>query len=154
MTDEDDDYSTTVYDKPEKFGLLQIASADWGGAWEFDMIVVWQHKTGRLYFGQDSGCSCPMPFEGVTALDDLTELTLDNYDRLWNIVRSKGITEGEKLLRAAHNALLAQQILPESVEFDVTIKVDVDVPESDIKEILLTVHVPAILEKIREMRNG
>lgn len=38
-------------------------------AWEFDMFDVW-YIGDRLYWGADSGCSCPSPYEGFTSLAD------------------------------------------------------------------------------------
>lgn len=64
-----------IYSSPEKLGLETIAELDIAGSYEFDMVVVWrQVKSGALYAGHDSGCSCPSPFENVTGLDDLTYL--------------------------------------------------------------------------------
>ena len=63
-----------IYYSPEKFGLKQIAELDFSsGCYEFDLTVVWQDGDGRLWYGDDSGCSCPAPFEG-TGLNDLTPI--------------------------------------------------------------------------------
>lgn len=65
--------SVYLYGQPEKFGLRTIGEMQWGEAcWSFDLTVVWQDTTtGALYFAEDSGCSCPSPFEN-TGRDDLT----------------------------------------------------------------------------------
>jgi hypothetical protein len=39
---------------------------------EFDMFVIWQDKTGQLYYASDSGCSCPSPFEDYNDVSDLS----------------------------------------------------------------------------------
>lgn len=64
------------YSNPERVGLEQIASHDAAGvAWEFDMVIVWRDiATGKFYWDSDIGCSCPMPFEGISSLDDLRGL--------------------------------------------------------------------------------
>lgn len=69
-------YSTPdVYYQPEGFGLEPFGEVDVAGSYEFDIIAVWRHKeTGRLYWGADSGCSCPSPFESTTALESLKVL--------------------------------------------------------------------------------
>lgn len=69
------------YYQPEKFGLTKLHEIDDPGAsYSFDMIVLWRHdETGALYYAQDSGCSCPSPFEGFTSLGKLVSLTDDTW---------------------------------------------------------------------------
>lgn len=67
-----------VYYQPEKFGLTIVAEVDPSEEYEFDITAVWKHEDGRVFWGQDSGCSCPSPFEGYNNIDDLTELR--NYE--------------------------------------------------------------------------
>ena len=59
-----------IYYSPEFFGLQVVDSWDVAGAYEFDMFVIWKDDKGRFYWGTDSGCSCPSPFENV-GTDDL-----------------------------------------------------------------------------------
>lgn len=58
---------SNIYYDPEKFGLRTIGEVEFSsGSYEFDTTVVWQDvETGALYVGDDSGCSCPCPFEGM-----------------------------------------------------------------------------------------
>lgn len=57
-------YYENIYYFPEKFGLEILGEVEFLGAYEFDTFVVWREKaTGRLGYGEDSGCSCPSPFE-------------------------------------------------------------------------------------------
>jgi hypothetical protein len=67
-----------VYYSPEDHGLETIGEAQWGEAcYDFDLTVVWRNKaTGQLYYADDSGCSCPSPFEDHRVVDDLTAATL------------------------------------------------------------------------------
>lgn len=66
---------TDVYYTPEKFGLEIVGDVDYSsGAYEFALLVVWKDESGQLYYAEDSGCSCPSPFEGV-GLRDLTKAT-------------------------------------------------------------------------------
>lgn len=60
------------YDNPEKLGLEILGEADLSsGNWEFDIICVWVNRqTNQLYYAEDSGCSCPSPFENHGFGDD------------------------------------------------------------------------------------
>lgn len=62
--------------QPENYGFKQIGQIDWSsGSYEFDLTTVWQHlATGKFYMADDSGCSCPSPYESVDSIDDLTEI--------------------------------------------------------------------------------
>jgi hypothetical protein len=61
------------YYDPEKFGLRTVGEIEWSEPnYNFDLTVLWRDGVGRLYWGDDSGCSCPAPFEDVRSLDDLT----------------------------------------------------------------------------------
>ncbi|WP_043654418.1 DUF7574 domain-containing protein [Nocardia thailandica] len=65
-----------MYYAPEQYGLTIVGTLDFSdGFYCFDYTVVWQDSTThRLYMADDSGCSCPSPFED-TAVNDLTEIT-------------------------------------------------------------------------------
>lgn len=61
-----------IYSSPEKFGLTTIGEIDFSsGSYEFDITVVWRKQDGTVAYADDSGCSCPCPFES-DGLDDLT----------------------------------------------------------------------------------
>lgn len=62
-----------LYSDPEKFGLATVGEVEWSdGCYQFDLTVVWRDTTtGALYYAEDSGCSCPSPFED-TGRDSLT----------------------------------------------------------------------------------
>ncbi|GAB6901991.1 DUF7574 domain-containing protein [Kineosporia succinea] len=66
-----------AYSSPEKLGLEMIGEAQWGEAdYSFDLTVVWRHKeSGDLFYADDSGCSCPSPFEDYKGIADLTKAT-------------------------------------------------------------------------------
>lgn len=59
-----------VYYNPEKFGLTPVTGIDLDGGWGFDMFEVWTDGR-KLYWGSDSGCSCPIPFEDVASISEL-----------------------------------------------------------------------------------
>lgn len=50
----------------------EVCNVEWmGESWEFDQTAVFESKeTGMLFYADDSGCSCPSPFED-TSFDDL-----------------------------------------------------------------------------------
>lgn len=86
---DDDDYGWDVYGSPRRYGLRIVLSVDWGGDYEFNMLMVWYHaESGRYYWGTDSGCSCPSPFEDATSLSDLSDGTyremLDAVSRVFD----------------------------------------------------------------------
>lgn len=64
-----------IYHDPEKYGLLTIGEIDWSsGCYEFDLTTVWKRESdGRFVYAEDSGCSCPSPFED-TGINELTVL--------------------------------------------------------------------------------
>lgn len=61
-----------AYYNPEKFGLTELGMIDVGGSYEFDMFIAWIDEDGQLYYAEDSGCSCPSPFEDYTTLESLS----------------------------------------------------------------------------------
>lgn len=69
-------YGNDPYNNPQAFGLEIIGTLDDPEAcYSFDYLIVWKHTDGRVFYAQDSGCSCPSPFEDFGSLDDLTEVT-------------------------------------------------------------------------------
>ena len=64
-----------LYYDPQKFGLETIGEIDWSsGSYEFNYTVVWRRTAdGSLLYGEDSGCSCPSPFD-TDGIDDLTPI--------------------------------------------------------------------------------
>lgn len=64
-----------IYSSPEKFGLTTVGEIDFSdGCYQFDLTVVWRDATGQLFYCEDSGCSCPSPFEDE-GVADLTACT-------------------------------------------------------------------------------
>ena len=68
-------YDKNPYYSPEKCGLAIVDSLDNDEAYEFHIfLVVRDLATGDLYIGEDSGCSCPTPFEDFRGLSDMTQV--------------------------------------------------------------------------------
>ncbi len=63
-----------IYYSPENYDLTIVGELSADLDYEFDMLVVWQHKDGRVFYASDSGCSCPSPFEDYNSLESLTLL--------------------------------------------------------------------------------
>lgn len=53
-------------------GLTFIGDIEWDDeAYQFNMTGIWKTKRGEYWIGDDSGCSCPSPFEDFHSIDDL-----------------------------------------------------------------------------------
>lgn len=88
-------YTPDVYHQPEAFGLTILGTIErYEPDYSFDFVVVFRHEDGRLFGGQDSGCSCPSPFEDFTDLDKLTQFK--NWAELnkWLLEWAPPISEG------------------------------------------------------------
>lgn len=97
-----------VYYQPEHFGLTIVGSiSDPDADWSFDEFVVWQHSDGRLFYGSDSGCSCPSPFEDFHSLEDLTEITDETWDAF--VTDAKAHCYHDRLTEGQKNELAADQ---------------------------------------------
>lgn len=72
--DERDSWTHNPYYNPENCDLTHIARLeDPASCYSFDTtIFVKDNPTGGIYAAQDSGCSCPTPFESVCGLPDMT----------------------------------------------------------------------------------
>lgn len=68
---------STFYSNPGDYGLKTIGEIEWSsGSYEFDLTVVFRRPDGTFVYGEDSGCSCPAPFENQGPTD-LTVATVD-----------------------------------------------------------------------------
>lgn len=60
------------YYNPEDFGLTIVDEIEWRDEpYEFDLTVIWKDKSGKYWIADDSGCSCPSPFEDYHTLESL-----------------------------------------------------------------------------------
>jgi len=68
-------WDNNAYDNPEKHGLVLLGDIEWSReSYEFNMTAVWHEPaTGAFYWADDSGCSCPSPFETYDNVADLTK---------------------------------------------------------------------------------
>jgi len=65
-------YLDNPYSSPEKYDLEIVGEIDWEEeSYQFDISVVWKEGRGKYYLGDDSGCSCPAPFEDYTKKEQL-----------------------------------------------------------------------------------
>jgi hypothetical protein len=86
-----------VYYSPEDFGLTVVDELSKDPDYDFDMLVVWRHEDGTLYWAHDSGCSCPTPFEDYNRLSDLYVLkdTLREFRQAMDYMY--GVSEEDKI---------------------------------------------------------
>lgn len=102
------------YSEPEKFDLSIVGMVQREPCYDFNMCVVWKHTSGTHYYGFDSGCSCPSPFEDVTSLDKLSRLHWKNFKKFEVEVREWGddhnvpAVEVETFLNKAHLSVHAR----------------------------------------------
>lgn len=82
---------------PEVFGLVIIGSVDWDNIpYQFNQTMVFRNtESGKFYWADDSGCSCPMPFENTTT-DDLASGT--KYDVLNYLAGHYGSVQAMNLI--------------------------------------------------------
>lgn len=77
----------SIYYSPEDHGLEVFGELDEPNlSYEFHMLVVWKDASGRLWYAEDSGCSCPSPYEDYHSTSDLIEITHDSLDQFWKDV--------------------------------------------------------------------
>ena len=59
-----------------------IAHIEWRyESWEYDMTEIYRRKDGELFYAEDSGCSCPIPFEFTTEADLTPIRSLGEWNR-------------------------------------------------------------------------
>jgi hypothetical protein len=111
--------SANPYYNPELCGLTQVATLNQPDLdYQYNMMIVVMHvATGRLFFAQDSGCSCPTPFEEFrfdgpddTDMEEITLANFDNFQRaagefpVLQDERDEAIDSVKKLLTASKRA--------------------------------------------------
>lgn len=71
---------TNIYYSPEAFGVEAIGDINWRQpCYDFDQTAVWRDpRTGEFLWADDSGCSCPSPFESF----DLSNVSRGGFDAL------------------------------------------------------------------------
>lgn len=97
-----------VYYNPDKFGLVPVAELELTEpSYSFDTVMVWRHdEKGALYWAHDSGCSCPVPFEDYTSLEQLSLVFEDTLDELRRFVaHSHNPAERASFLRKVRSEL-------------------------------------------------
>lgn len=89
-----------IYYSPEKFGLEIVDEVEWDNeAWQFNLTVAWRDKTtGQIYYGSDSGCSCPSPFEDI-GVNDLDEITRENLMEFIEYINERALSGGYSWFR-------------------------------------------------------
>lgn len=117
MSETWDGWEQNVYNHPEACGLELVGEVDDENAYyEFNtLIVVRDVADGRLYAAQDAGCSCPIPFEDVRSLADMTEIRSDADIRAFvaaNDCSSWTLADKLTLYRKVREALARPRVEP------------------------------------------
>ena len=78
-------------------GFEVLQEIEEGGlSYEFHILALWRETaTGALFFGTDSGCSCPSPWES-TSESDLTPITRETFDEFERAVNDFPADLGER----------------------------------------------------------
>jgi hypothetical protein len=73
---------------PEKLGIKEVLTIDENDqGYDFNTLCFFAHEDGRIFSAQDSGCSCPTPFEdfeGAT-IDDCKLTLVTSYSQALRI---------------------------------------------------------------------
>lgn len=99
------------YYNPERFGLEKIGEFDWDEpCYSFDLCVVWKERRGRYWVGNDSGCSCPSPFDSVTDINELDgPLTKDGLrKRLDSLIEERTYGYPKAVLKKSASEILSR----------------------------------------------
>jgi len=73
-------FTENPYYNPKECGLEIFDEVETGGSYEFDTLVIFKKlDDNTLWYAQDSGCSCPTPFESFNSLASLKSITLDTF---------------------------------------------------------------------------
>lgn len=88
------------YSSPEKWHLTLVDSVNQTQeAYQYDIFAVWVDDFGNLYYDNDSGCSCPSPFEDVSHIGELQRSRdLDDIER----AAKKWAKEGGATMEVKH----------------------------------------------------
>lgn len=77
-----------AYNQPEHFGLTLVGELNHVDPDDgYNMLVLWQHDDGRLFYARDAGCPEP-PFESTTSLNKLTEVNRTRFHQFEEAVSS------------------------------------------------------------------
>jgi hypothetical protein len=80
---------SNIYYHPEKCGLELLDVLEEPLDYEFNMLGLWREtSTGKMYWAQDSGCSCPTPFDDYCGVSNMTPLAnVYDYSVFEKVVR-------------------------------------------------------------------
>lgn len=78
-----------IYSDGSKIGVKVFAEIQANCNYDFHMVVVFQNEQGQLAWAEDSGCSCPAPFEDYKSWDQLEKLP-ETYASLESAVKGLG----------------------------------------------------------------
>ena len=72
---------SNIYFSPEDLGLTVIDEIDRENqSYSFDSMIVWKDKDGYLYYAEDNGCSCPLPYENETIETIVRIINIEDFE--------------------------------------------------------------------------
>lgn len=86
---EKDYYSDNPNYNPESWGLRIIGEIELSELdYSFNTLIIWKRQDGKVFYAQDSGCSCPTPFEDFHSFSQMIEVTKESLNTLRDTLRS------------------------------------------------------------------
>lgn len=79
-----------IYSLPGNYGLELITSMDLGESYDFDIYALFRNGDGAWFLVNDSGCSCPAPFEDYTSADQIADGRVFNCAEVMEYLRLCG----------------------------------------------------------------
>lgn len=67
-------FGTDLYYNGEALGYRVVVVGEEPLRYEFNIRMLIEGPDGGFWFGADSGCSCPSPFEGFDSIGDFTRV--------------------------------------------------------------------------------
>ena len=92
---------------PEYYRLTIIDVIGGYESYEFDTTILWKHENGTFWIAHDSGCSCPVPFDGFDFDDGLDQVhTLSDVEAVLDTLSRSSATMADiiDMLRKAEAA--------------------------------------------------
>ena len=94
-------YETNIYYRPEASGLEKVEDLSQNLSYEFNILLVLRHiKSKRIFWTQDSGCSCPTPFGKhyfkSPDKNSLDEITLERFKEFERDVENFPVSREER----------------------------------------------------------
>ncbi len=110
------DSKENPYYNPKAFGYKTVGEVNWDDEpYQFDFTVVWAKESGELVWADDSGCSCPSPFENHSEADyhkgTKLELLIHLTNRITVLLESSYVSSETKNYAAQQVSDLVEKVI-------------------------------------------